>query len=146
MTFNLTDQALHVNRIQTRNYKAIATGLFPNTIYTITIDGVDWSEGTKQEGKDFGASLVSDAEGSLSFEFLMEIPLLRNANFELPRTNTLQFQNEQVASISRRTTSTATNIISVDLTDTTGQSKAQILINRTLLLRTGPRSMMFPIE
>jgi len=146
MAFNLTDQALNVARVQATNYRARATGLLPNTIYTISVEGEDWSEGTRQSGKDFGANLISDSNGDLAFEFLYEVPFARNQNFELPSTTTLQFQNEQVSSQNRRSAQLVNNVISVDLTDPTEQSKAQILINKTLLLTAGPVQTQFPIE
>jgi len=146
MAFNLTDQALNVARVQTRNYRARATGLLPNTIYTISIDGEPWAEGARQSGKDFGANLISDSNGDLAFEFLYEVTFARNQNFELPSTTTLQFQNEQVSSQNRRSAQLVNTVISVDLTDPTEQSKAQILINKTLLLTAGPVNAVFPIE
>lgn len=145
-TKNLNDQALNTGRVQTLFRGIRFDGLLPNTTYTITVDGEDYSNLTRQFGKDFGAALVSDENGSLVVGILSEIPLARDRNFELPRTNTLQFQNEQVSSTSRRTTQTVTNIIVVELTNSNGSSKAQFLINRTLLLRTGPLATLFPIE
>ena len=146
MALNLTDQALNVGRSQMRFNRYQCNGLLPNTTYTITVDGIDYSNVTRQRGKDFGAALVSDANGNLQFGVLMEIPFARNQNFELPRTNTLEFQQAQVASESRRSSQLTTNIIVIELTNANGTSKAQFLLNRTLLLTQGPVQTLFPIE
>lgn len=146
MTFNLTNQSLNVNRVQSRWYQFEVTGLMPNTIYTITVDGADWAEGTRQRGKDFGAALVSDENGDMLVEVLMEIPFGRDRNFELPRTNTLQFQNEQVDSTNRRSSQVVINTIVIEFSNVNNSSKAQFLINRRLLLTAGPVQTLFPIE
>ena len=146
MALNLNDQALNTTRTQTRWYSLQFSGLLPSTTYTITVDGEDYTNLTRQFGKDFGASLVTDADGSIRLGVLMEIPFGRNQNLELPRTNTVEFEQEQVYSTTRRTTKTVTNIIVIELTNSNGTSKAQYMLNRTLLLTIGPLQTLFPIE
>ncbi len=143
---DLETQGLNVTRVQTRWNQLAFTGLFPNTTYTITVDGEDYTNATRQFGKDFGAPLVSNENGLLVLGVLMEIPFARTQNFELPRTNALQFQNEQVSSENRRTSQTVTNVITIQLTNGNGSSQAQFLLNRTLLLTAGPVTTLFPIE
>lgn len=143
---NLTDLALNVNRVQTHWYEATANGLLPNTIHTITLDGVAWDDTSRQRGKDFGAPMISDANGCLFFGFLVEVPFARNQNFELPRTTTLQFQNEQNASQNRQATQTVLNYRVVDLTNVNGTSQAQLIIPKRILLSQGPVRTQFPIE
>jgi hypothetical protein len=61
-------------RTRTKFLRLTAKGLRASTKYTITLDGIDYAWATKQDGKNLGEDLISDAEGELFFGILIEHP------------------------------------------------------------------------
>ena len=143
---NLTDPALNIIRTQNHYYEFAISGLLPNTKHSVTLDGVDHAFATKQKGKDFGADLISDANGQLRVGVLVELRFPRDQNFELPRRTTLQFQNEQLATESRQAVNITKNYRIFEFTSANGLSKAQFIMPLSTLLTAGPVSVLYPIE
>ncbi len=143
---NLTNQSLNVVRTQNHFYEYNITGLDPNTVHQITIDDVDHGFATKQNGKDFGEALISNADGELSIGVLFELRFPRDQNFELPRVNTLQFQNEQLASENRKTVNTVNNFRVLEVASFNGSSRAQLVLRINSLLNSGPVRTLYPID
>ena len=120
-------------RVQTKEFSFNLNGLLPNVIYTITIDGNDWSALTKQSGKDYGSSLISDTNGNLLIRFLYESMFANQLNVELPLRS-----NGKISSQSKKHTRTLNSKTSVELSDITGLSKVQFFINKNIHLSPGP--------
>jgi len=143
---SLSNNALNIVRTQNHFYEFNVAGLTPNTKHTIMIDEVDHSWATKQFGKDFGADMISDNDGKMKIGILFELPFPRDQNFELPRTNTLQFQNEQLSSGTRQDLNIVSNIRVLELKTADGSVKAQFMLNLPTILSAGTVSTLFPIE
>jgi len=145
MTTDLTTQALNTGRTQNHFYELRCFGLRPSTVHTITFMGVDHGFATRQFGKDFGASLISDSDGELKLGMLVQLPYSRDLNFELPQTQTLQYQSEQL-NANRKAVNTADNYREVKITSADGRSVAVMVINIKSLLTAGTVRTLYAIE
>ena len=143
---DLTSTALNIVRTQNHYYELDFFGLVPNTIHTITFQGRDWGYATKQLGKDFGDNLVSNDNGEIRTGILMELLFPRDQNFELPKRTTLQYQNEQLSSGSKKAVNIIDNYRVFELTSINGSSKAQYIMHFPFLLTAGPVSTLYPID
>jgi hypothetical protein len=142
---DLTTNAINTPRSQNHYYEFAIFGLRPKTVHTVTFAGKDWTFATKQKGKDFGAAMISNADGELKVGMLVQFPFPRDMNFELPRTNTLQFQNEQLAGSSRRAVNTVNNIREIKFESADGKSNGLLMLDVNTLLTAGPVSTLYPI-
>lgn len=52
-----------------QTFEGTASGLRPNTVHTLTIEGEDYTARAKQDGKTLGSGLKSDENGQINFIF-----------------------------------------------------------------------------
>ena len=144
---DLTTDGFNITRTQNHRVELSTSGLLPNTKHTVTVNGVDHGFATKQFGKDFGAEMISDADGNLSCSLLFEIGFDRVANFELPGTPTLRGQTDQLAgTAARRSSAMMQSTLDILFVSIDGSSTSMVSIPTPLLMTAGPVQNIFPIE
>jgi len=141
---NLTDEALFTTKRRTVALRMIFRGLKPNTIYTMTLNGVDHSFATRKNGGDYGGTLLSSSDGELLLECLVEVPNTLNFSkdnrvFEKKQTRALTSEGERFKDPKQKKKENVYLSKTIfELSDATGLSKAQRIYNSNILLPFSP--------
>jgi hypothetical protein len=143
---DLTTPALNVTRVQTHAYKFTFTGLLPNTKHTVFYDGVDHTFATRTWGGDYGGELISDENGMLLVEMLIEIEFNRDQNFELPQGQSLSSQERTVNTQQRRLAKVVVQKRIIEAKSANDLSYGQIIVDQNLVLTPGTVRTLYPIE
>ena len=140
---DLQTQAQTIRASMSRLYHFYFAGLAPSTVHVPYLNGVDHSFATRGYGQEYGEALVSDNNGNLEVYVFYDLAYGRSFNFELPQTQTFNYQNAQ---INNKEIVTAQNVLTFELKSFDGSSYAQKMIERRDILNAGAGEDLNPTE
>jgi hypothetical protein len=144
---DLNTQAINIKLTQNHAQLYDLFGLKPNTVHKIYYDGKDWGALTRQIGKDFGAELRTDGNGTIRIAILTETVFDRYADFELSDRQSIAYQSSRVNQQEVRERTNIDNSVKIiEFKSADSSSYVQIFFETNLLLVGGTVDHIYPLD